>query len=1482
MKTRKWIILAVVVISVVLYGLPATLLQIPDFRQKVSQMTAGYLEDKIGTKVRIGQIDFRFYNQLILRDVYMEDQQGDTLLVAKRIAAGFDFFPLFRKQFHFHSVQLHTFSLHLGKSSPEASLNIQYIVDAFDSNEPSKETHIDLNIKNLSLRGGTVSYRVKPAAATAGIFNPDDMEWREITGKIRLQHCTNDSLLASVQRLSATEQSGFCVKQLRFDLTMNAHEAQINRMEIRLPQSALLLTNMAADYRRMLPGESWTGQIGWNLQIEPSQIRLDDLCALFPVVTQLNESLEIQGLVSGTWEDIRLKDFRISSGNDVRLAFNAVIRDTDPSDFSRMYLNGRILDSYITVAGIQRMANHFSPNPVSLPVPVQQIGSVSVQGEVLGLLSNLTTVFHLQTDVGNLRADVNFGKDKSHFLKGKIATTGMNIGQLLASDDWGTARFEINLNTTFTNEKDWEGTVQALVNEVDYKDYRYENIGLSGHFTADSFKGMLNADSPDGRLIADGSFLLKGKDSQFNFSAQASALLLDRLHWTQKYRQPKLSFAMDAGFTGNHPDNLMGKLAFSNLLFSNENGAYTMDSLSIESSIDDNRKQLQIRSDLLNGTVDGLFSIGTVVDAWKQTIAAYLPSLIPPDTLALHEENTEFSWHFTLNNTEALSSVLDLPVTFYEPSQITGEYNNAQNRIRLNGAFPLFRFGASVIETGTVDLNNDHHAVELKINGTRLQKKGNKLVLAADIRALNDSIRSAIRWKNNNDLKDNGRLDFTTQLSYREGNYPLSASVRIQPSEMVFNDSVWTLLPATIDYREGRLSVDHLEAFHKQQGIIVEGNISKDANDRIQALLNEVDLDYLFQSLNLKNLTLGGIATGYVTANDLLASRQLTTQLDVRNFSFNDVVFGNLDLRGRWDDEQQGVEMKGHIVRDDTTYIDVDGFIYPVREELSILFDAHRGNAAFLRKYMNTIAKDFSGEVTGKVRLFGHWNDPTVEGTVWVDNGSFGIDFLNARYTFSDWVRMTPDEIAIHNMVLQDAYGNKAVATGSVRHHLFSDFRFSANLSYENFLVFNATSRTNPLFYGKAFGTGTATIQGTEELVNIDVSLQNNEKTAITLNLMEQPDIVDYNFINFVTKAQPAVSAPSKLLPAAAMSALSKSNPKTEIRTNLLINANPEATLELIMDPVTGDKISATGTGTMQIQYSDQTPLRVFGTYRIDRGAYNFSFQQAFFRNFNIEEGSSISFRGDPYTAALDIKAAYTVSANLGDLDQQLVQKTETGHRLSARDNIPVNCVLLLSGPLEQPAIKFDLELPGVTSEVERQVKSYIRTDDMMNRQMIYLLLMERFYTAPEYARSDVKYNNDLSLLTSTLSSYISTLLGNLTDKFQVGTKFHQTYEDGGTNTEMELLLSSTLLNNRLIINGNFGYINNPYLNTLEDNIPLIGDFDIEYKLTKTGDIRLKGFNRYNYRNYYSITPAMTQGFGILFRRDFNNRNDLFGKRRQP
>ncbi|MCC8146382.1 MAG: hypothetical protein LIO93_08110, partial [Bacteroidales bacterium] len=106
----------------------------------------------------------------------MEDQKGDTLFTAKRIACGFDFLPFFQKKFYFSSAQIYTFQLHLKKENESAPLNIQYIIDAFQSKDnEKKESFIDLSIKSLSLGHGIFSYRVENKISDEIKFNPNDI-----------------------------------------------------------------------------------------------------------------------------------------------------------------------------------------------------------------------------------------------------------------------------------------------------------------------------------------------------------------------------------------------------------------------------------------------------------------------------------------------------------------------------------------------------------------------------------------------------------------------------------------------------------------------------------------------------------------------------------------------------------------------------------------------------------------------------------------------------------------------------------------------------------------------------------------------------------------------------------------------------------------------------------------------------------------------------------------------------------------------------------------------------------------------------------------------------------------------------------------------------------------------------------------------------------------------------------------------------------
>jgi hypothetical protein len=1464
MKIFKRIIWGILIFVGVFYVLPVGLLQIPSLQKKLSEAIAAGLTDKFQTEVRIGQIRWGFLNKITLCDVYLEDQSKETLLQAKRLTADFNLFFLLQKKWRIHAVQLYTCRFNLNRETHDAPLNIQYILDILANPDSTKNSSIDLRITNIDLRNGCFSYREKDASETAATFNPKSFLLNDVNSKIKVRHFTGDTLDIVVNRLSFREQTGFAVKRMAFDLKAGKEQAAINRLSLKLENTSLIIKDVTANYGK---------NVTFRLTVDNSDIYLKDLSPFVPVFSHFDDKINVNGYFSGTPDVLNMRNLCFRYYNHLMLKTNAEIKNLFDSNPETLFINAQIEDSFLSPVAVEKIVNNFSRKPFELPAPIRQMKSMNFQGNISGSSNNLSANGILDSETGILTASVAITQYATAF-KGQIASPKLNMAILTGNNDFGETVFRIGFDVKQQADKKFTGAIDGNVEKFEYKGYIYNYLSFKGDFTSESYAGWLNLDSPEGKISANGLFLLKGADSKFLFTAKATGLHLDKLNIAPKYKNASLSFEACADLTGNNPDNFLGTAGLNRIHFETDKGNFDLDTLAFTSVSSKNEKVLNINSDILRGEIRGMYSFRTLVPKIKKTLALYLPSLFEESKESSGSEENLFSFDLTVEDITHLSRIFELPFTFREQTRIAGRYNSVYDKFNLDANICSANFGSANLTDLKINMDNSTGTALLNLSGNNLRKNARPVPFAVRLDAGSDQITASLNWGNVSE-KYRGNLKMIASFAKKE-NKPLYTQINIKQSNIVLNDSVWTLYPTEIQADSSTVRINRLLAAHNDQFLKINGAISRNPEQQLLVELNKMSLDYIFRSLQIDALEFGGTASGFINIQDLYKTRKLSTHLDVKNFAFNQVVLGDLDLTGKWNDANRGILLDGFIYENDSTRTNVNGFIYPVEELLSIDFNAKNLNAGFLRKYLDNVAQNLSGRLTGHIRLFGDLNDPVIKGEVYADNCRFGVEFLNTCYTFSDTIKCYPDEIRAENIRLFDEYGQQALANGYVRHNLFSDFNFSANVAFNNFLIFNANKTKNPLFYGTAFGTGTVNLSGTEDLLDIDVMMQNTENTKITLNFTDEPDIADYDFIRFVKPQKNAIPVETTADPMPAENNASASNSGTEIRLNFLLDANPQATIEMMMDPISGDKISASGSGNMQIRYGTTTPLKVLGTYTIERGKYNFSFQQVIYRNFDILEGSSVSFRGDPYMADLNVKANYKLTANLGDLDQQLIKDQQ-------RANTTVDCILQLTGRMSHPTISFDLDLPNSTPELNRQVKSYIRTEDMMNRQIFYLLVLNTFY--PSGYEGGTKNSADMSLLTSTLSTQLSNILDAFTDKIQlVGTKFYQSSEEDGSSTEMEFLLSSQLLNNRLIINGNFGYRDNLYLNegSQGNNIHWIGDFDLEYKLTQKGGLRLKFFNHYNYRNYYNLAPEMTQGFGILFRQDFNRLSDLLEKKNNP
>jgi hypothetical protein len=269
----------------------------------------------------------------------------------------------------------------------------------------------------------------------------------------------------------------------------------------------------------------------------------------------------------------------------------------------------------------------------------------------------------------------------------------------------------------------------------------------------------------------------------------------------------------------------------------------------------------------------------------------------------------------------------------------------------------------------------------------------------------------------------------------------------------------------------------------------------------------------------------------------------------------------------------------------------------------------------------------------------------------------------------------------------------------------------------------------------------------------------------------------------------------------------------------------------------------------------------MFGDYVVQRGDYLFTLQNIVNKKFEIENGGRLVWNGDPYKAQMDLSALYRILASTKDLSQDYDRKTE------------VECRMMMQGDLFQPEIEFDIQIPYADENLKRIVNERTNTDEKKTQQFLSLLVLNSFLSTDELENTDVNYlNSTLSTGTEMLSNQLSNWLSQTNEKFDLGVKYHPNLGDTLSNREFELLLSNLKVNDRITVNGNIG--TQPAQNTTR----IIGDFKVEYNISKDGSLRLKAFRNLEESFLLEDENNYTTGLGLFYRDEFESFKELWQK----
>lgn len=1444
----------------------------PAFQEYAKNLIVKELKNKMGTEFGIGKLHFKPVNTLELDSVYLYGQNNEKILMADRISAGVDLFSLLEGRIVITSAWLTDFEVHLSKQDSVAPLNIQYIIDAFKPQDDSKpKNKIDFVVNSVNVTNGHFTYDVhgKPFKDSLS-FDANHIQVSDLHAKLALKSLASDSLNIQVKKISLKEKSGVEISDLVFRLITQGKKASVRGFNLYLPSSHLQFDRCELD----LTPNSDTAKIldyaTLDCIIAPSRIAPKDVAAFTPALQHFKDEITLQAHISGSIDNLNVQDLILDYGKELHLVSNTEIKDLRDKD--KMYILGSIDELILSSNEIESIVNNFSQNRTRLPQELKRLGTISFEGDVSGYLKQLTAFGSLETALGIVNTDVLFGFNPkpgvSSFVKGKVSTNNFELGKLLENKDLDKASLNLTVDLEKPKYGKIRGSAEGDIHSFDFKGYTYEDIALNASYDGMKVDGQVDINDPNGVLSVNGLMDLTDKENPIlDLKARVKNVQLDDLHIAEKMAHSYLSFVVDANFTGNNIDNAKGYIKVDSIDFIREDKLFLMNQLLVEVSGEEEARNLKITSDLIKGEISGSYSFSSLINSVQQTLYEYLPALIQRNDKKKPEDKANImDFQFQVNNTESLSNVLNFPVTILSPAKIVGFYNSVQDKFKVEAFVPSIKAAGTTIQSGYVMLNNPDNVIDASINALVLGKKDvtNDITLKAQVK--DNLVNTNIALLNNGKQKAKGEFAIST-LFTREDKDPLRMDIDVFPSELLLNNASWKMEKSHIQIQEGLYAVNNFRVYNDDgsQEININGKYSqKNTNDILKAELKNINLEYVFQTLAIDALQFGGAATGNIFFSTVENKPYANTRLQVSDFKFNGTDLGNLNLFSELDEETNKVVLDGLILSKENKRTKVDGELDPIKQRLSINFDADSVDIGFLNKYAEAVFQGIKGRGTGNVHLYGDFSNVTVEGKAFIENGELGINFLNTRYSFTDTVYMKKDLIYFNDITLLDQNKNKALASGKVSHDFFQNFMYLVDLRASNFLLYNATPVQNPLFYGKVFASGNGSISGDEKVVDIDIRMRTEENTVVRMNFMEEY-VNEYSFLKFKSK-EPTDSIST----ASNQSAPIQTSSDMEINMNFYVDATPDAVVELVMDPIGGDVLRGSGSGAMQFSWSTKSSPRLYGTYNINRGSYNFTFQRIMERRFTIQDGSSVRFDGDPFQAVLGVKAIYKITANLTDLSRYMVEST-------GLTTIPVNCVLNLSGPLRHPNVGLDIDFPSSDAEVERQLKSIINTEDMINKQVAMLLIMSKFYTPDD--NKENKTSDFAAVASATLSNQLTKIVNQIDDRWELGTNIR--YSDSEmTSTEAELILSSRLLNDRLLINGNFGYRNDVNL----DQEAMITDVDIEYLLNNSGTWRIKAYNHYNEKYYYtslrSEKSTQTQGFGIVYKKDFDGIGNLFKNKR--
>lgn len=1280
-----------------------------------------------------------------------------------------------------------------------------------------------------------------------------------------------NNILANIQKIAFEEQnSQFTLKDLALNvaLEMPSVKAQLTQLatnnssldgqidvtlsDINSPDSLLNLLILEANLAQM------------NIGLADASFFTDALDSM-PMLKTM--TLALSGQIDIENSNATIQDLKLSSGEEAAIEANAVVQGLN--DFGNAYMD---IDLKAFIANFEFLAKLLPPQ--TLPPTLQQAGSVTFMARGEGYLNDADLIANLTSDIGRVSANINFkAENEQNFsIMGEANAFRLDLKTLTGNDSLGIANLNTHFVANMQNGSLSADTLALTLKDFHFNHYHYQNLTLNASFIDSTLISKIWYDDNNLKVDILAKANLEKDRSWLTLTGDIPKVDLLRLRLSPD--SIIIQTSMEADLQNLDPDNINGFFRLANTTLIDGAHKYLLDTFQIQATTSDTLKAFSIASDFMDASLKGKFSFDQLPAMVNSFIAHYFTGVA--DTAATSDDHY-MELQVDIREEPIIMRAFMPDISLPEASTIAGSYYASDRMLNLNVDVPLIIYKDYQVQSLHIGADTKQDNLKFGLNTDHIIIGENMTIpnFVLEGSFIQDMIQFNLSMANS---EAPSHLDFNGFITNRNDTIILEilhSYLSIEKNEWQISDN------AVIKYAENFLMVNDFIFEQGNQKLSIQTSDEFTENPLLDLEIRSLEIGNIFTVLDMEDYGINGTLDGTAKVINVFTLEQVKADLDIENLVIDNQEVGILKLQA--EKSMGDVPLQASLSMDGThNQFTLEGTFAPEDSvnnlALQLLVNKFKLDqwGVFAEDYVT----DLKGNLTADISIEGTPSRPIIEGYLAFDPESqLRANAIGSLYRFDDQrIEISQSSLDLNNFVIKDSADHSLNINGKVTHQYFQNFDLDLTVKTDEFKFFNARQRHSPTFYGTINAATDITIQGPIEDLVIRGNVTTKKGTHPVIALVDDPDIATHaSFINFVnTNAYLAAdSIPDTV------QVRSNTMQVTGMSVQLVLHITSDALTEILIDPISGDKLLAVGQGDFMVQMSPTGDMNIQGTYTLDEGSYSLSFMNILKKEFQIREGSTIQMAGDPLGAQFGITAVYSTEASASNLyPAQVGTAGATASQISTKQ--PVNVVLKLNGTLEEPDVAFAIELPAITdpnNEIAQRIKMIENDQSQLYQQVFGLIVLNRFIPTDGGlgsgggggAAAVINQRVDASvsgILTAQLSRLTQDYLGGV--ELSVDLESRNENETSFENKDVQVQLTKQFLNDRLTVSvGGTSSLGQDQNSPNASSTPLMGDFEILYRINESGTLNLRIFQS-NTRDIFTQEIRERQGTSLTYIKSFD------------